>query len=160
MKAAVSKILLLLGLWLLTGCGGIGQKLDPVRIRSVELHGLSGADLTWEIGNSSGRRIRIRSAEIVLRYDGIPVGTATLIGECAIEKRSHELLSTRWRLRIGDPAAARLIEKRIEAGNCERISIDYTVCVGTGLGDKTFSATMVPFSVFLATFDRTIDAES
>ncbi len=154
MKYILLKIGVLAALSLAAACGGIVEKLAPVRLESVEMHGLSGADVSFEIGNASAHRIRIRNAEATFHYDGIPIGTATLMREFTIERRKHDTLRTRWRLRVEEPAAARLLEKRIERKCYDKIAVSYTIDVRAGLAQKTFSAEMVPFSDFLTTFDR------
>lgn len=159
MSGVSLRALLLAGIVLLTACGGIVRKLGPVQPVAFDRHGWSGADLTLRIGNATSRDLRIAAAEITFYYDEAPVGTATLMREAVVPKRSFDLLSTRWRLRVEDPGAVHLLQKRIEAREYDRISAGYTLTVRLGGAKRTFSADMMPLSIFLATFGPTIDVE-
>jgi len=155
MKAARIAALLLIGL-LLVSCSGAARKVGPVRLTGFERHGWSGADAELEIGNASAHRLRIRAAEVTFFYDGIPVGTATLTRELTLERHTLNRLGSRWRLRTEDPAAAYMLQKRIEEREYDRIALGYRLTVRAGLAKKTFSQRMVPLSEFLSTFDPSI----
>lgn len=159
MKRTLFKSLLLSGALLLAACGGAVRKIGPVRPVEFDRHGWSGADLVLQVGNASSHDLRLHSAEIVFSYDGATVGTATLIREAVAPKRSLDRIVTRWRLRVEDPAAALLIQKRIEAHEYDRIAVSYTLRIRFGAAGKTFSAAEVPLSIFLATFEPIIDIE-
>lgn len=151
------KLALCIGALLLAACSGMVRKLGPVEPVDFDRHGWAGADLTLRIGNRSAHDLHIRAAEITFCYDETFVGTATLTRETVIPKHSSDLHRTRWRLRVEDPAAAMLILKRIEAHDYDRIAIGYTVTAKAGAAKRTFSAEMVPLSIFLATFGASID---
>ncbi len=154
MKSLLLKICMFAALSLAASCGGIAQKIGPLRVESVELHGLSGVDATLEINNSSAHRIRIKRAEAMFHYDGAPVGKVALVREFTIEKRRLNTLNTRWRLRFKDLSMARMLVRRIENRHYDKIAISYKVTVGAGIVKKTFSAEMVPLSDFLTTFGQ------
>ena len=158
MKRPSFRALLLTCTLLLAACSGI-RKLGPVQPVAFDRHGWSGADLTLRVGNASSRDLRLLAAQIVFYYDETPVGTATLMREAVAERHSFAPVATRWRLRVDDPGAAHLLQKRIETHEYDRISVGYALTVRFGSAKRTFSAEMVPLSNFLVTFDPTIDVE-
>lgn len=158
-RALTVKAALLVGALLLSACGGVVRKLGPVEPVEFDRHGWSGADLTLRIGNGSAHDLRIRAAKVTFYYDEAFIGTATLMRETVVPKRSHDLHRTRWRLRVEDPAAAMLLLKRIETHDYDRIAVEYAFTAKVGIVRRTFSADMVPLSIFLATFEPVIDLE-
>lgn len=136
------------------GCGHMAEKIGPVEFHCIERLGTAGIALEGTIENRSSYRVRLKRATLRLYYAGAFVGEAELRGEVNLEQRSLNPFTSRWRLRIEDPAAARLIEKRIEAQNYENITLDYCLRVRAGVVGKTFSREMMPLSEFLCTFGR------
>ncbi|MEG0789018.1 MAG: hypothetical protein RSB23_02075 [Alistipes sp.] len=126
-------------------------------VEQVEVHALSGVDITLRVMNNTGHRLSLHTAELKLFYDSNYVGNAVLREAVEVPKRATTSITTRWKVKISDPIALYLMSKKINQGDISLLAVSFDLTGKGGPAPITISQQMIPLSDFLRIFGVSIE---
>lgn len=134
-----------------------GERIRVEGIDRIQLHGLSGADLTLRVRNDNRFGIQLQEASLELWYGGAYVGTISLREGAEVPRRSLGLVVTRWRFRVADPLALYALSRRVAGCRPDGIEVSFRVKGRGGPASVNIREERMPLSDFLRIFGLTCE---
>ena len=156
MKTNLLILLCALSALMLTSCRQtaerVAQKIRFEGVESVHMESLSTVVIDFAIENGTAHRLRAEQAVAKLRYRGSEVGSMRLIEPVEVDRRSHAVVPTRWRIELRNPLAMLSVAARVAQQEYDELTVDLSVAGSGGPVPVNISREKVPMSNFLNTF--------
>lgn len=159
----IARILILACCLILASCNSaryverLRQKIRIEKFDSIQLQGLTGALITLDATNQTGRNLSVESAQLTLKYDGTRAVTFQLREPVTLPKRYSGKIELGMQMKISNPFAAMGVWGQLQRRDTQHVTVSLEMSAKFGGFKKNILYEDVQLEQFLRTFALSLD---
>ncbi len=133
----------------------IEKKVKIVEVANVDMRGLSGVDIGIVVENDTRYTFTLEAANATLVENNNKLVTMQLFSPVVINKKSVDVVSTRWKFKdVNAMVMLSLGNRFLQGDDADNMFVNMSATVSCGPIKREISRNNIPISEILANFDK------